>query len=130
MAHLSPTSNSSPSGSHNTRLTPETDSDGSDSELGDHELGLGIELRERDPEKDKGRDEECGDDLEEDESGRFIRRGSASTTQSFQLYTPDEERAVVRKLDRRLVLFVHILYMLSFLDRSSRLPLKLCVSAH
>ena len=35
------------------------------------------------------------------------------------LYSPIEERAVVRKLDRRLVLFVAILYMLSFLDRSS-----------
>ncbi len=35
-------------------------------------------------------------------------------------YTPDEERAVVRKLDRRLVLFVTILYMLTFLDRSSK----------
>ncbi len=47
------------------------------------------------------------------------RRGSASTTQSFMLYTPDEERAVIKKFDRRLVLFVAFLYMLSFLDRSS-----------
>ena len=31
-----------------------------------------------------------------------------------------EEHAVVRKLDRRLVLFVALLYMLSFLDRSSK----------
>jgi hypothetical protein len=42
-----------------------------------------------------------------------------STVQSYQLYTPDEEKAVVRKFDRRLVLFVALLYMLSFLDRSS-----------
>lgn len=34
-------------------------------------------------------------------------------------YTPEEERAVVRKFDRRLVLFVALLYLLSFLDRSS-----------
>ena len=47
------------------------------------------------------------------------RRESASTTHSFMLYTPDEERAVISKLDRRLVLFVAFLYMLSFLDRSS-----------
>ena len=47
------------------------------------------------------------------------RRGSTSTTHSFMLYTPDEERTVIRKLDRRLVLFVAFLYMLSFLDRSS-----------
>ena len=38
---------------------------------------------------------------------------------SFMLYTPDEERAVIRRLDIRLVLFVALLYMLSFLDRSS-----------
>ena len=38
---------------------------------------------------------------------------------SFMLYTPDEERVVVRRLDVRLVLFVALLYMLSFLDRSS-----------
>lgn len=34
-------------------------------------------------------------------------------------YTAEEERAVVDKFDRRLVLFVAFLYMLSFLDRSS-----------
>lgn len=38
--------------------------------------------------------------------------------QSLQ-FTRDEENAVVRKLDRRLVLFVAVLYMFSFLDRSS-----------
>lgn len=35
------------------------------------------------------------------------------------LYTAEEEAAVVRKFDRRLVLFVALLYLLSFLDRSS-----------
>lgn len=34
-------------------------------------------------------------------------------------FTADEEKAVIRKLDRRLVLFIAFLYMLSFLDRSS-----------
>lgn len=37
------------------------------------------------------------------------------------VYTAEEERAVVRKFDRRLVLFVALLYLLSFLDRSSEL---------
>lgn len=50
-------------------------------------------------------------DDEPDESGIFVA------------YTRDEERAVVKLLDRRLVLFVAFLYMLSFLDRSSKLPL-------
>ena len=48
---------------------------------------------------------------------------STSTVASFELYTPDEEKAVVRKFDRRLVLFLSLCYMLSFLDRSSALPL-------
>ncbi|OAQ94643.1 MFS transporter [Purpureocillium lilacinum] len=50
---------------------------------------------------------------------RSARRPSASTVATFQLYTPDEERAVRRKFDRRLVLFVTLLFMLSFLDRSN-----------
>jgi hypothetical protein len=44
---------------------------------------------------------------------------SVSSVESFQLYTPDEDKAVRRKFDRKLVLFVALLYMLSFLDRSS-----------
>lgn len=45
---------------------------------------------------------------------------SVSSVESFQLYTPDEDKAVRRKFDRKLVLFVALLYMLSFLDRSSK----------
>ena len=55
-------------------------------------------------------------------NGHVGRSSSFSTTESFTLYTPDEERRVIRKFDRRLVLFVAFLYMLSFLDRSSMLP--------
>ncbi|KAI0875841.1 MFS general substrate transporter [Hypoxylon argillaceum] len=47
------------------------------------------------------------------------RRPSDSTVASFQLYTPDEEKAVVRKFDRRLVMFLACCYMLSFVDRSN-----------
>ncbi|QPH16254.1 hypothetical protein C2857_000852 [Epichloe festucae Fl1] len=46
-------------------------------------------------------------------------RLSVSTVASFQLYTPDEEAAVKRKFDRKLVLFLALLFMLSFLDRSN-----------
>ncbi|KAK0746669.1 major facilitator superfamily domain-containing protein [Schizothecium vesticola] len=53
--------------------------------------------------------------MEDRRAGGRRRRRKAS----FQLYTPDEEAAVVRKLDRRLVVFVAGLYMLSFLDRSN-----------
>lgn len=64
------------------------------------------------------------EDWQSDEETNVIytkaRRASASTVQSFMLYTPDEEKSVIKKFDRRLVLFVALLYMLSFLDRSSR----------
>ena len=43
----------------------------------------------------------------------------APGAESLRKFTPEEEKAVVRKLDRRLVLFLAFLYMLSFLDRSS-----------
>jgi hypothetical protein len=111
----------SSSGSQTTRLTPESDSDDSDLELKEDELGHSVKLRPQDPEKVRRarstaeRDHDDGNDYEL-QSGR---RGSASTMQSYQLYTPDEERAVIRKFDRRLVLIVALLYMLSFLDRSS-----------
>jgi hypothetical protein len=46
-------------------------------------------------------------------------RASIDSAQSYELYTPDEDRAVLRKLDRKLVTFMALLYCLSFLDRSS-----------
>ncbi|KAG6004425.1 hypothetical protein E4U21_001093 [Claviceps maximensis] len=53
----------------------------------------------------------------DEERGRRLSGGSSVA--SFELYTPDEEAAVRRKFDRKLVLFVALLYMLSFLDRSN-----------
>lgn len=65
---------------------------------------------------------EADDDQAELQRGGYAqRRLSNSTAASFQLYTPDEEQAVVRKFDRRLVLFLSVCYMMSFLDRSSML---------
>jgi hypothetical protein len=49
---------------------------------------------------------------EDDEDDHF-------SVESFELYTPDEENSLLRKLDTHLVLFLAFLYMLSFLDRSS-----------
>ena len=46
-------------------------------------------------------------------------RTRRSRRPSFELYTPDEERVVLRKLDWHLVLLVALLYLLSFLDRSN-----------
>jgi hypothetical protein len=42
----------------------------------------------------------------DDEQETWVDRSRRTSVQSFQLYTPDEERAVRRKLDTHLVLFV------------------------
>lgn len=124
---LSPDSSST----SNARLTPASDSEDSDLEM--DELGESFRLQRRVKDVEKGgdldQDENGDEDAAEDEDEGLNegyrdsvprrRRGSASTVQSYQLYTPDEERAVVRKFDRKLVLFVALLYMLSFLDRSN-----------
>ncbi|THV83819.1 MFS general substrate transporter [Aureobasidium pullulans] len=54
--------------------------------------------------------EEEYDDNDEDDK---------SSVQDWELFTPDEEKSLLRKLDTRLVLFLALLYMLSFLDRSN-----------
>jgi len=48
-----------------------------------------------------------------------------SSVQDWELFTPDEEKSLLRKLDTRLVLFLALLYMLSFLDRSSTSSLNI-----
>ena len=111
------------SSTSNARLTPNSDSEDSDLEIGELGESFRLQPRRKDGEKRGELDEEEEDDDEDvwyRDNGH--RRGSMSTVQSYQLYTPDEERAVVRKLDRKLVLFVALLYMLSFLDRSSTVP--------
>jgi hypothetical protein len=68
------------------------------------------------------------DSRDENAALRGARRLSFDSVQSYELYTPDEEKAVLRKLDRRLVAFMALLYCLSFLDRSSEsLPFSVVV---
>ncbi|KAH8594355.1 major facilitator superfamily domain-containing protein [Bisporella sp. PMI_857] len=95
------------------------DSDDSDLEPGT--VGESFKLQHRSPgTSEKTVESEANDSFDEEIYQDWReRRGSASTTRSFQLYTPDEENAVVKKFDRKLVLFVALLYMLSFLDRSN-----------
>jgi hypothetical protein len=72
-------------------------------------------------------DEDADEDEDEDEGeGQHHSRISTDSAKSYELYTPDEDRAVVRKLDRRLVVFLAGVYMLSFLDRSSEFFSMLC----
>ena len=58
---------------------------------------------------------------ESHQDGPADRSDFDKPTEDFMWYTPDEEKHVVRTFDRRLVLFVAFLYLLSFLDRSSML---------
>jgi len=64
-----------------------------------------------------GRDQEesSSEEDSEKEDVRLVRRVGSRSKQ----YTDEEEKAIVRKLDIRLTLFIALLYMLSFLDRSS-----------
>ena len=49
---------------------------------------------------------------------------SCQPVEASVFYTQAEEASVIRSFDRRLVLFIALLYMLSFLDRSSKLYLR------
>ena len=51
-----------------------------------------------------------------DDESEFPEQGQL---ESFKSFSSHEENAVIKKLDRHLVLFLALLYMLSFLDRSS-----------
>lgn len=128
--HDSPQSSSLGSATSPTgRYTPDLDSDeaeepyvlggardGEAYEL--QELGAGRQRKDVEPTNtgDRLDDESDSDDGEAWADRTTSRRTSV---QSFELYTPDEERAVRRKLDTHLVCFVAFLYCLSFLDRSN-----------
>lgn len=57
-------------------------------------------------------------------SGEATTYTSPEPVEACMLYTQAEEAAVIRLFDRRLVLFIALLYMLSFLDRSSMLNMS------
>ncbi|KAF1838097.1 MFS general substrate transporter [Decorospora gaudefroyi] len=67
------------------------------------------------------RDEPVSKDEGREDDGLLpsIRRASIDSARSYELYTPDEDKTVLRRLDRRLVAFMALLYVLSFLDRSN-----------
>ncbi|KAK4247962.1 major facilitator superfamily domain-containing protein [Corynascus novoguineensis] len=70
---------------------------------------------------DTGSDDNASEDDEKDDEEQAMLsterepRGRRREPQ----FTPEEEQAVVHKLDRKLVVFVAVLYLLSFLDRSN-----------
>jgi len=111
-----------------SRLTPDSDSE-DEVDLHDLENEHGLELRELNGNREHGEvghttaGAEAEDNEDVENGGHHIRRPQRkirrASVASFQLYTPDEEDRVRRKLDTRLVLFVALLYLLSFLDRSN-----------
>jgi phosphatidylinositol 3,5-bisphosphate 5-phosphatase len=126
-----------------THLTPSSESDDDDglTMVGDSYTGQSFRMKSlssaskervrkgntaEGPKKYDGEYEEG-----EDENTQFLeesrRLSHSSSVQSFELYTPDEDRSVLKKLDRKLVLFMALLYLLSFLDRSSKWFLSLYV---
>lgn len=127
-----PLASSSENSSSHVRFTPE------DSELG--ETSATRSLLEFTPvdedevvltEKEWMRDNEQEDAPLESpylasQRRRRRRRRSSQTHRFFFTFTAEEERVVVKKLDRRIVFFVSLLYMLSFLDRSSRWKSACC----
>lgn len=64
-------------------------------------------------------DSSSEDEWEKEHIGPMRRVGTESKD-----FTDEEERVIIKKFDRKLVLFMALLYMLSFLDRSSRTPLS------
>lgn len=67
-----------------------------------------------------------GDELElheltniDDDDGKGSDEHQELVSRRYDLYSPEENKKVLKKLDRRVVLFIAFLYLLSFLDRSS-----------
>ncbi|RYO18901.1 hypothetical protein AA0121_g4733 [Alternaria tenuissima] len=111
-----PASNSTDESSPKFTPSPRS-SQSSDDQLSMIHEPNSFELRTITPHDGPAHKEELG---EEDEGFLpSIRRASLDSVQSYELYTPDEDRRVLKKLDRRLVAFMALLYMLSFLDRSN-----------
>ena len=108
-----------------TQATPESDAEDSDVESvaalrggeGSTELRkLRNSSEERSQHGNGDHEDSSSDDESEKEHARPVRRVGSRSKE----YTDEEEKAIVRKFDRRLTLFIALLYMLSFLDRSSQ----------
>ncbi|MCJ1357910.1 MAG: hypothetical protein MMC33_007906 [Icmadophila ericetorum] len=112
-----------------SELTPDTGSESDtyvDAALSQGSKSQTFELKELRPGLDEATPKETDGLVEEHESedeDRTVQFGRSRTTSVRSAvsmeYTPEEEKAVLKKLDRRLALFMALLYLLSFLDRSN-----------
>ncbi|KAL2276998.1 hypothetical protein FJTKL_00302 [Diaporthe vaccinii] len=116
---LTPGDSSSPSPGLD-RLTPESSGNSSNGDLGREEQAMVMDpLLSGSSIHNDGSQDDDHETYELSERGsREIGRAHGRPRSGFS-YSAEEERAVVDKFDRRLVLFVAFLYMLSFLDRSN-----------
>ncbi|KAI0489855.1 major facilitator superfamily domain-containing protein [Xylaria cf. heliscus] len=126
---LSRPSASRASGASSAADSNDDDDDDDGSEI--YELkefrGHAIRMRDEDRDEDEDEDEDEGYSEDDEEArGNRERAGTrlsdgtvASSGSRPQFYTAKEENAVIRKLDRRLVMFLAFCYMLSFVDRSN-----------
>lgn len=125
------TANSNSTPSPSAKYTPESDSE-SDSDFGgslyhaESEETFRLkrsrwrEAAEPEPLLSSGRT--YGNSLNEVEKqleNPHERSSQSAVPRRSAFWTSDEERVVVKKFDRRLVLFLALLYLLSFLDRSN-----------
>ena len=73
-----------------------------------------------------GREEDGEDEPGDRERNKLAGSGDEGLEdedEEFHLFSPEEEKRVLKKFDGKVVLFIAGLYLLSFLDRSSK-PLQ------
>ncbi len=64
----------------------------------------------------------------EDEKHKAVLSPSSGSEDGLDAYSGINEKALLRKLDLKLLPALTLLYLLSFLDRSNGRPLQLCRS--
>jgi len=118
--------NSSDGSATSTRLTPESNSDNdTQSPVGSRDVENSYPLQHISRHgSSKTTSAETEHEGEEKES--FLRPAASHDVEHGSQFSDAEESAVLKKLDRRLVSFMALLYMLSFLDRSSMFPGQQC----
>jgi MFS family permease len=85
----------------------------------DKQDGEAVELHKLHTTKDYLEDNDLSDAESMDSDASPKRRSLDRSNTDSKAYTAEEEKAVIRKFDRKLVMFLGFLYMLSFLDRSN-----------
>jgi MFS family permease len=104
-----------------TRLTRDPGDELHRDSRDDHHDAVEMRQLQGGPRRSTGSEEADQSDVntEDEEDELYKRRQLKREATHSKDYTDQEEAAVLRKLDRKLVLFLACLYLLSFLDRSN-----------